>query len=90
MLEVRYNKNTGQVTGWWGNLHGNHEAKLRNRPDEVIAVIDYPVPKSPPAAWFCNGLNLTTNPDYIEEPPAKSVEQQITDLRQELKDRGVL
>jgi len=44
MLEVRYNIDTKQVTGWWGSRHGNHDVKLRNRPNEAITYLDIPVP----------------------------------------------
>ena len=47
MLEVRYNKVTKKVTGWWGDRHGNPEVKLKNRPDEVIVMVDMDLPDKP-------------------------------------------
>ena len=71
MLEVRYNTITNQVTGWWGNRHGNHSLKLKNRPHEAIVELDVPIPDKPIDAWlyFPNNDSLTLSGDYIEPPP---------------------
>ena len=72
MIEVRYNENTGIVTGWWASRHGNHEAKLKNRSDEAIVFIDVSRPSMPLEAWLCDGTQLLPNPNYIESVPAQN------------------
>ena len=71
MLEIRYNKHTNELTGWWGSRHGNHTHKLKNRPDEVITTLNLPIPDKPIEAWlyFPNNDSLTLSGDYIEPPP---------------------
>ncbi|GAI17015.1 unnamed protein product, partial [marine sediment metagenome] len=66
MLEVRYNKDTKEITGWWGTRHGNHEIKLKNRPDEAIAMLNIPIPDKPLAAWLYDEAtqSLVDNPTY--------------------------
>lgn len=68
MLEIRYNRKTGEVTGWWGSRFGNHEAKLKNRPSETIVTLDIPIPDKPLGAWLFDEAtqSLKSNPDYIE------------------------
>ncbi len=45
MLQIRYNKITGTVTGWWTDRPGNTEGKLKNRPQEVLVDLDMEAPK---------------------------------------------
>lgn len=68
MLEIRYNTNTREVTGWWATRHGNHEVKLKNRPDEVIVLLDIPIPEKPCNAYLYDEAtqNLIPNPDYVQ------------------------
>ena len=70
MLEIRYNKNTKELTGWWGNRFGNHEVKLKNRPDEVIIELDIPIPDKPLRAWLYDETTqaLIPNLAYVEPP----------------------
>ncbi len=49
MLEIRYNKTTKELTGWWGDRHGNYEVKLKNRPDEAMVLLDIPIPDKLPS-----------------------------------------
>ncbi|MBA7649171.1 hypothetical protein ES703_56965 [subsurface metagenome] len=82
MLEVRYNINTKKITGWWGNRHGNHEAKLKNRPDEAIALLDTPIPDKPLEAWLYDETtqSLVPNPDFIEPYDPASDEARLTEI----------
>ena len=79
MLEVRYNTITKEVTGWWGNRHGNHEVKLRNRPNEAMAMIDIPIPDKGLDAWLYDEAtqSLMPNPDYIESEPPRDLAAEL-------------
>ena len=88
MLEVRFNLNTGEVTGWWGNRHGNRSVKLNNRPDEALAYIDISVPDKPLGAWLCDGTKLTPNPDYVEPEPPRNLAAGVDKLIVWAKARG--
>ena len=85
MLEIRYNKITKEITGWWGGRHGNREIKLKNRPNEAIALINTPVPNKPLGAWLCDGTTLTPNPEYVEPKPPRNLKAEIDELRAEIK-----
>lgn len=87
MLEVRYNKDTKELTGWWGNRFGNEEVKLKNRPDEVIVEIDSPIPDKPLGAWLYDGESsaLQSNPDYEEPVSPRDSLAEIDDLKAELE-----
>lgn len=71
MLEIRYDTITKELTGWWASRFGNHEAKLRDRPDEAIVALDIGIPEKPLEAWLYDeaGESLQPNPDYIEPEP---------------------
>ena len=84
MLEVRYNTQTGEVTGWWGNRWGNEEAKLKNRPDEAIAMLDIGISDKPLNAWLSDGKKLSPNPDYVEPPPSRDLLVEIDELKARL------
>ena len=84
MLEVRYNKATKELTGWWGDRHGNHEVKLKNRPDEAIAMLDIPIPDKSLDAWFFDNDKLIPNPDYVKPPPPRNLLAEINELRTRL------
>lgn len=123
MLEVRYNTQTKEVTGWWGNRHGNTRwvrnpidfgyseeeiesletrqewddelgeeitlyeiegLKLRDRPDEVLVLLDIPIPGKRPEAWLCDGKTLVPNPDYVEPEPLRDLQSEIDSMRLEL------
>ncbi len=85
MLEVRYNKTTKELTGWWGNRHGNEDVKLRNRPNEAIALLDIPIPDKDLAAWLFDTDKLIPNPSYVEPKPARNLAQEIDDLKAKIK-----
>ncbi len=88
MLEVRYNKNTKEITGWWGSRFGNHKAKLRTRPDNAIVKLNAEVPeKSDCGAYLYDEStnNLKLNPAYVEPEPARDLVQEIDDLKDEIK-----
>ncbi len=69
MLEIRYKKATGELTGWWGSRHGNHDAKLKNRPGEAIVLLELAIPMFEPGAYLFNGVDdLIENTDYIDTP----------------------
>lgn len=81
MLEVRYNKATGEVTGWWAMRHGNHKAKLKNKPDDVIIMLDIPAPDKSITAYLFNGDKLIANPNYVEPAPPRDLKAEIDELR---------
>jgi len=37
MLEIRYNKKTGKLTGWWGTRHDSYETKLNEETGEITS-----------------------------------------------------
>ncbi|GAG87228.1 unnamed protein product [marine sediment metagenome] len=86
MLEIRYNTITKEVTGWWGDRHGNHEVKLKDRPNEAMAMLDIGIPNKPLAAWLYDGKKLVPNPDYIEPKPPRDLATEIDDLRAEIQE----
>ena len=71
MLEIRYNKTTKELTGWWGDRHGNHDVKLKNRPNGAMALLDIPTPDKPLDALLYDGDKLIPNPGYIEPEPSR-------------------
>ncbi len=81
MLEVRYNKNTKEITGWWGNRFGNKKVKLKNRPDETIVMLDIPIPDKPLMAWLFDTDKLIPNPSYVEPEPPRNLEAEIDELK---------
>lgn len=85
MLEIRYNIQTKRVTGWWGNRHGNHHVKLKDRSWDVMTLIDIPIPKKPLDAWLFDGTALVDNPDYIEPEPLRNVLAEIDKLKAEIE-----
>ena len=84
MLEVRYNKNTKELTGWWGNRLGNHEVKLKNRPDETIVMLDIPIPDKSLDAWLFDGEKLIPNPDYVKPEPVRDLATEIDEIKGKL------
>lgn len=87
MLEIRYNETTKQLTGWWGNRHGNHEVKLKNRPNEAITMLDISIPDKPLKAWLYDEAtqSLVANPDYVEPEPPRDPLTEIDDLMARMK-----
>ncbi|KKK51009.1 hypothetical protein LCGC14_3119290 [marine sediment metagenome] len=85
MLEIRYNKTTKELTGWWGSRHGNEEVKLKNRPNERLALLDIPIPDKPLDAWLFNTNKLIPNPNYIEPTPPRDLVAEIDDLKAKIK-----
>ena len=81
MLEVRYNQETKAVTGWWDSRFGNHEVKLRDRPDEVIVMLDIPVPPKPLGSYLYDeaAQTLMDNPDYVGPSPPLSTHWAMVD-----------
>ena len=84
MLEVRYNLETKQVTGWWGSRFGNWDIKLKNRPDEAIIEFDIPIPDKPLGAWFYDGKGLIPNPTYTEPAQPRDLATEIDELKARL------
>lgn len=85
MLEVRYNKDTKELTGWWGDRHGNHDVKLKNRPDEVMALVDIPLPEKEINAYLFGGDKLIPNPAYVEPEPPFDAKAEIAELKAEIE-----
>jgi len=90
MIEIRYNKNTRKLTGWWGSRFGNHEVKLKNRPDEAMAMLDIPIPDKPLGAWLFDSNKLIPNPDYVEPEPVRDLEAEIDELRARVEEIGII
>ncbi len=84
MLEIRYNRNTKEVTGWWGDRFGNKKVKLKNRPDEAIVMLDISIPDKLLGAWLFGGDKLIPNPDYIEPEPPRDLAKEIDGLKTRL------
>ena len=90
MLEVRYNTITKEVTGWWGNRHGNHEVKLKNRPDEAIVLLNIPIPHQPIKAHLLDSDKLAIKPNYIEPLTPRDLQSEIDELKAKLKEAGII
>ena len=86
MLEIRYNKNTKELTGWWGSRFGNWDIKLKNRPDEAMAEFDIPIPDKPLGAWLCDGMKLAPDPSYTEPLPPRDYLAEIDKLKADTKE----
>ncbi len=84
MLEIRYNRITKELSGWWGSRFGNEEVKLKNRPDEAIAMLDIPIPTKPLDAWSYDGKRLIPNPAHVEPEPARDLLAEIDELKARL------
>jgi len=82
MLEIRYKKTTKELTGWWGDRHGNHEAKLKNHPNGAIVTLDIPTPNKPLGAWLFDEVtqSLVSNPDYVEPEPPRDLLAEVDKL----------
>ena len=80
-MEIRYNTVTKEVTGWWSNRAGNHEVKLKNRPEEAIVDLDISIPDKSLPAWLCDGKGLIPNPDYVEPQPPRDLKAEIEELQ---------
>lgn len=89
MLEIRYNKSTKELTGWWGNRYGNHKVKLRYRPDEAMTMLDIHIPDKPLGAWLYDGKKLVPNPDYVELEPPRDLVAGIDNLKARLDEAGI-
>lgn len=85
MLEIRYDKSTKQLTGWWATRHGNHDVKLQNRPNEAIVTLDIPIPDEPLEAWLYDEptSSLIPNPAYeLPQPPRSTHVSVLEDVDQ--------
>jgi len=85
MLEIRYNADTKELTGWWADRHGNHKVKLKNRPDEAMAEVDTPIPDKSLGAWLYDGVKLIPNPEYKEPEPPRDLLSEIDALKAEVE-----
>lgn len=87
MLEVRYNTDTKELTGWSGDPE---QFGILNRgwDNEAIVILDIPIPDKPLEALLFDETTqtLVDNPDYVEpeplffdpENPAFGVEQRLS------------
>jgi len=91
MLEVRYNTETKEITGWWGSRFGNHKIKLKNRTNEAIATLDIDVPNKPLEAWLFEDAtqSLIPNPSYVE-PVARDLAEEVDEIKAKIADYGDL
>lgn len=80
MLELRYNTDTKQVTGWCGDetAFGNLE-----REGHTVVILDIPIPEKVSLAYLFDEAtqSLIDNPDYIEPEPVKDLEAEIDELK---------
>ena len=83
MIEIRYIKNTGELTAWCGDpkQFGN---LARNRPQEATAILDVDVPPKPINAYIYNGITLVKNDDYTEPKPARDLAKEIDGIKERL------
>ena len=83
MLELRYMKATGLVTGWCGDP--KQFGKLgRGRDTEGVAVLTEDVPAGPLGTVKFDGDKLVPNPDYVPPSPARDLAAEITDVKNRL------
>lgn len=89
MLEIRYIKTTGELTGWCGDekQFGN----LKDRGDEAIIVLDIPIPEKGCDAYLYDEVtqSLVPNPDYVEPEPPRSTHISTIDAIDTTKARPV-
>ena len=78
MLEVRYNKDTKEITGWCGDP--NQFGNLGRYPNEVVVVLDIPIPDKPMDYWLYDDQKLKQNPDYKEKPEPRNPLEEIDKL----------
>ena len=92
MLEIRYIKGTGILTGWWGDRHGNEAVKLKNRSNEAMTILDIPVPGKSPDAWLFDEQtqSLVVNPSYVEPAPPRNLQTEIDELQAKLDRAGII
>lgn len=81
MIEIRYKKDTGILTGWWSDRFGNHKKKLKYHPNEAIVKLDIPIPNKPLKAWLYDGESLVDNPDYVELALPRNPMAEIDELK---------
>jgi len=67
MLEVRYNKDTKEVTGWCGDPKEFGNLKKRGGVEEVV-LLDIPIPNNLCIAYLYDEATRTLkdNPDYVQ------------------------
>ena len=66
MIEIRYNTKTGELSGLCGDEDQFGNLKVRNE-DEVISIVDIPIPEKVISAYLWDGVKLVDNPSH-EEP----------------------
>lgn len=80
MLEIRYNIDTKEVTGWCGD--SKQFGNLKDRGNEAIVVLDIPIPEKSGDAYLYNGITLVPNPDYVEPEPVFDAKAEILKLKE--------
>lgn len=86
MLEVRYNTETKELTGWCADPE--QFGYLKDRGNEVVVVLDIPIPDKPMEAWLFDEVTQTLipNPDYVEPEPPRDLAQEINGLKARVKE----
>ncbi len=84
MLEIRYNTNTKEITGWCRDE--KQFGDLKDRGNEVIIVLDIPIPLKGLDAWLFDTDKLIPNPSYVEPEPPRDLEAEIDELKARLAD----
>lgn len=87
MLEVRYIKAIGEITGWCGDetQFGNLD---RGR-NEAIVILDVPLPTKPINALLYDGKHIMNNPDYVEILP-RNLASEVDMIKVKLVKLGVI
>lgn len=87
MLEIRYNTDTKEVTGWCGDPEqfGNLD---RDRDNEVIIVLNIPIPEKSCSAYLYDEAtqSLIDNPDYVEPEPPRDPLAEIDEIKTKIAD----
>ena len=79
MLEIRYNKITGKLNAWNGDMRQAGNLKPRDK-DEIVTIIDSDIPDADINAVLYDGISLLGNPEYAAPP-----EDSITLLEKRVK-----
>ncbi len=84
MLEIRYNKTTKVLTGWWSgeSRQGNTERKLQNRSNETITMLNITAPGNSLDEWLMGDGVLIPNPKYTPQPPRRNLLKELDDLKE--------
>ena len=75
MIEIKYNKLTGDMTGWCGDP--KQFGLLKDRGDEEILILDIPIPAGTCSGYAFDGSELIAKPP---KPEPLTLEQRVAQL----------